>query len=204
MYKYIKNICDFVFALLAMIMLAPLFIIIALTIKLSGMGSVFVKQERIGKNKKVFNLYKFRTMRKADSNLEEAFVAKLINREYEGMDVNPKKKLSDDPRFTKLGYFLKRFSLDELPTYISIIYGDMSVVGPRPLIKFENDLYEKIPKERFDVKPGLTGLWQLNSLTSSNYTFDEMLNYDITYVRNLSFFLDLKIIFNTVLGIFRY
>ncbi|WP_370760740.1 sugar transferase [Faecalibacillus intestinalis] len=178
MYRYFfKRLLDFVLSLLAIIVLSPVLLITALLVR-SKLGSpVIFKQERPGKNEKIFTLYKFRTM--TDEKDEEGNL------------------LPDEIRLTKFGKLLRSTSLDELPELFNILKGDMSIVGPRPLLVSYLPYYTEKEKHRHDVRPGLTGLAQVKG---RNYiAWDERFKIDVEYVENLSFVLDIKIIFETVL-----
>jgi undecaprenyl phosphate N,N'-diacetylbacillosamine 1-phosphate transferase len=178
MYRYFfKRLLDFVLSLLAIIVLSPVLLITALLVR-SKLGSpVIFKQERPGKNEKIFTLYKFRTM--TDEKDEEGNL------------------LPDEIRLTRFGKLLRSTSLDELPELFNILKGDMSIVGPRPLLVSYLPYYTEKEKHRHDVRPGLTGLAQVKG---RNYiAWDERFKIDVEYVENLSFVLDIKIIFETVL-----
>ena len=173
--KYIKRILDFICSLVAIIILSPIFLILWILVKIKLGTPVLFKQERPGLNEKVFTLYKFRTM--TDEKDENG------------------KLLSDDVRLTKFGNFLRNTSLDELPELVNILKGDMSIVGPRPLLVKYLPLYNEEQKHRHDVRPGLTGLAQVNGRNS--ITWEEKFEQDITYIQNISFVEDVKIIFKT-------
>ena len=178
MYRYFfKRLLDFVLSLLSIIVLSPVLLITALLVR-SKLGSpVIFKQERPGKNEKIFTLYKFRTM--TDEKDEEGNL------------------LPDEIRLTRFGKLLRSTSLDELPELFNILKGDMSIVGPRPLLVSYLPYYTEKEKHRHDVRPGLTGLAQVKG---RNYiAWDERFKIDVEYVENLSFVLDIKIIFETVL-----
>ena len=178
MYRHLfKRFFDFILSLLAIIVLSPVLLITAILVR-SKLGSpVIFKQERPGKNEKIFTLYKFRTM--TDEKDEEGNL------------------LPDEVRLTKFGKMLRSTSLDELPELFNILKGDMSIVGPRPLLVSYLPYYTEKEKHRHDVRPGLTGLAQVKG---RNYiAWDERFKIDVEYVENLSFVLDIKIIFETVL-----
>jgi len=181
-----KRIMDVLLSGLALVLLSPLFLIIAILIKIFMPGPVFYRQERLGKNLKPFMLYKFRSMIVgADSKK-----SKLKN-EVKGLF-----KMKDDPRITRLGKFMRRTCIDELPQIINIFMGDMSIVGPRPHLQSELKNFSGWRMARFKVKPGLTGLWQVNGRHELN--FDKAVLYDIYYVKRMSLFLDIQIILKTV------
>lgn len=179
-YLMIKRIIDFTLSLIALIILLPLFLIVALLIKLDSKGPVFYTQLRPGKNQKLFKVYKFRTMVQGADK-------------YQKVGVEVKK---DDSRITSLGRFLRRFKIDELPQLINILKGDMSIVGPRPSLPEYLQQYEEWELERFLVRPGLTGLAQVNG--NIYLEREEKSAYDVKYVKEMSFFLDIKIIVKTV------
>lgn len=174
--KYIKRILDLILSLMALILLMPLMIIIGILVRINLGSPIIFKQKRPGKNEKIFTLYKFRTMtdkRDIDGNL-----------------------LPDEYRLTKFGKFLRSTSLDELPELINIIKGDMAIVGPRPLLVEYLPYYTEEEKHRHDVRPGLTGLAQVNGRNAISW--EEKLKYDTEYIKEISFYSDLKIIFKTI------
>ena len=179
--KYIKRILDFICSLVAIIILSPIFLILWILVKIKLGTPVLFKQERPGLNEKVFTLYKFRTM--TDEKDENG------------------KLLSDEERLTKFGKILRSTSLDEIPELFNILKGDMSIVGPRPLLVKYLPLYNENQKHRHDVRPGLTGLAQINGRNS--ITWEEKFEYDIEYVNNISFFEDVKIVLKTFIKVFR-
>lgn len=187
-YHAIKRLMDFVLSSIALILLSPLFLLVAIIIKITMPGPVFFKQERLGKNLKPFTVYKFRTMiigaEQQKSNL-------MKKNEVKGLF-----KMKDDPRVTKFGKFLRRSGIDELPQVINIFRGEMSVVGPRPHLRSELDNFKGWKMARFKVKPGLTGMWQVNGRHELN--FDKAVLYDVYYARHMSLFLDLSIIMKTI------
>lgn len=174
--KYFKRPMDFILALVALIVLSPILLITAILVKIKLGSPVIFKQARPGLNEKIFQLYKFRTMtneKDASGNL-----------------------LPDDQRLTKFGKFLRSTSLDELPELINIIKGDMSIVGPRPLLVRYLPRYNKHQARRHEVRPGFTGLAQVNGRNAISW--QEKFNYDVKYVDNISFIGDIKIILKTV------
>ena len=174
--KYIKRTLDLILSLMALIVLMPLMIIIGILVRINLGSPIIFKQKRPGKNEKIFTLYKFRTMtdkRDIDGNL-----------------------LPDEYRLTKFGKFLRSTSLDELPELINIIKGDMAIVGPRPLLVEYLPYYTEEEKHRHDVRPGLTGLAQVNG--RNEISWEEKLKYDTEYIKEISFYSDLEIIFKTI------
>lgn len=174
--KYFKRPLDFICGMAAIIVFSPLYIIIAILVRIKLGTPVLFTQERPGKDEKIFKLYKFRTM--TDATDEEGNL------------------LSDEERLTSLGKFLRATSLDEIPEAFNIVKGEMSVIGPRPLLVKYIPLYNEEQKHRHDVKPGLSGLAQINGRNAA--TWQEKFAYDITYVQKITFVGDIKIIFKTV------
>lgn len=193
----IKYIVDFTGSALALLFLSPLFITIAAAIKLTSDGPVFFKQDRVGLNGKTFPLYKFRSMKtNCDSTEHENYIKKFICEQGDSAVEPGVFKLTNDSRITPIGQFLRKTSLDELPQLINVLKGDMSLVGPRPPISYECELYDIWHRRRLlSCKPGITGLWQVTG--RSRTTFDEMVRLDLQYIRDWSLLLDLKIIFMT-------
>lgn len=192
MYLAIKRTFDIVISLISLILLSPILLIIAIAIRLEDGGNAILVQERIGLNGKLFKFYKFRSMIKdADKVLFEL----LENDEALALEYKINKKLVNDPRITKIGKFIRKTSLDELPQLINILKGDMSFVGNRPYLPREiNDMqpyYESIIKS----KPGLTGLWQVSG--RSNLTFKNRCKIEADYSEKMSLSLDIKIFFKT-------
>jgi len=185
----IKRAMDIVGASLALLFGWPLFALIALAIKLDSPGPVLFTQERVGKDYKRFTIYKFRSMRVgAEEELES------LKEAVEHNDVTF--KLRDDPRMTRVGRFLRRFSLDEMPQFINALKGKMSLVGPRPPIPAEVAQYQPWHLKRLTVPPGLTGMWQVSG--RSELTFDEMVLLDLYYIEHWSPWLDFAIILRTI------
>ncbi|HVG37874.1 MAG TPA: sugar transferase [Pyrinomonadaceae bacterium] len=180
--------------------LGPLWLVIAALIKLDSRGPVFYKQERVGIDGRVFLFYKFRTMHPgADDREHREYQRKYIAGRPEtnlGDDARPIYKLPRDERVTRFGKFLRRWSLDELPQIFNVLRGDMSVVGPRPPIPYEVEVYELWHRRRLGMKPGLTGLWQVSG--RNRLSFDEMVRLDLFYIENWSLVLDCKIILRTI------
>ncbi len=178
--KYIKRLLDIVLSLFAIIIFSPIFITVGILVLIFLGRPVIFKQKRPGKNEKIFTLYKFRTMtdkKDKDGNL-----------------------LPDDVRLTKFGKFLRKTSLDEIPEFINILKGDMSFIGPRPLLVEYLDYYTDEEHHRHDVRPGLTGWAQVNGRNLLNW--DDRFKKDLEYVNNLSFMMDVKVIFRTIKVVF--
>lgn len=179
--KFFKRPMDFMLSLFAIIVLSPLLIVIAILVKIKLGSPVLFKQERPGLNGKIFTLYKFRTMtdyRDADGEL-----------------------LPNHIRLTKFGRILRSTSLDELPEFFNVIKGDMSLIGPRPLLVEYLPLYNDHQKRRHEVRPGLSGLAQVNGRNAISW--EEKFDYDVAYVENISFILDCKIMARTLLKVFK-
>jgi exopolysaccharide biosynthesis polyprenyl glycosylphosphotransferase len=178
-YLFLKRTCDIIFASLLLIALLPLFLIVALLIRMDSPGPVIFRQQRVGLGGSKFMLYKFRTM----------FV------DSPAYAVNPLSSL--DPRITKVGRWLRRSSIDELPQFLNVLIGNMSVVGPRPEMPFIVDRYNEIHRERLLVKPGITGIWQISAVRGE--AIHENIEYDLFYIDNQSILLDVIIVLKTIL-----
>ena len=197
MYELWKFFLDKIVGMLCIIALLPFFLVIAIVIKISSYGPILLKQMRIGKNGRPFTIYKFRTMViDLDTRIHRIYVTKLINGAYGKIGEQPIFKLENDPRITPFGRFLRKTCLDEIPQLINVIRGEMSLVGPRPSIPYEFEEYQEWHKERLNVKPGMTGLWQVTGRNTT--TFDEMVRLDLIYVKNRSILLELKILLKTL------
>lgn len=198
--RLVKRTFDLVVATLAILLLLPFWLLIALFIKLDSRGPVFYTQERVGMDGRLFLLYKFRTMRAdADPSIHKEYQRAFIAGHAEanlGDDQKPTYKLLLDPRVTRVGKWLRRSSLDEVPQLLNVIMSDMSIVGPRPPIPYEVEAYKLWHRKRLDMKPGLTGLWQVSG--RNRLSFEEMVRLDVYYIENWSVLLDLKIILRTV------
>lgn len=187
---YIKQILDLLFAFLCLLFFSPFFLFISILIKLDSKGPMIFKQKRVGKNGKIFIIYKFRTMVKEAEKLKEKY--RHLN-EADG----PVFKIKNDPRFTKFGKLLARSGLDELPQLINVLRGEMSVVGPRPLPKDEaQKINHKIRKIRESVLPGITSIWIVNG--KHKLGFDRWMKSDQDYVENVNFCRDLSVMAKTV------
>jgi lipopolysaccharide/colanic/teichoic acid biosynthesis glycosyltransferase len=197
----VKRVIDIVGSLIGLVLTAPLITIIAALIKLTSCGPIFFRQERLGFLGKPFTLLKFRSMKvECDSSLHHKFVAELINDQNKPICKSTAErsiyKLTNDPRVTPLGKILRKTSLDELPQLLNVLRGDMSLVGPRPHPLYECEMYKSWYHRRLlQVKPGITGLWQV--VGRSTTTYDEMIRMDIDYQRKWNLWLDLKIILKT-------
>lgn len=195
-YAFFKRAFDIFCSLLAIIILSPILIIVGILVKLTSKGPMIYVSKRIGKNGKVFNFYKFRSMyRDAEQRLQEL----LDKNEVKGGITF---KMKNDPRITKFGKFIRKTSLDELPQLFNILKGDMSIVGPRPSTDREYKLMNDYHKQRFLVPQGLTGEWQVGGRSTT--TFDEMIEMDLNYIsKKRGFWYDIKLIFKTIGVIFK-
>ena len=195
MYRIVKRILSILCSVISIIVLSPLFIIISLVVKISSKGSVFFIHERIGFQGKKFKLIKFRTM---VDNAED-MIASFNPEQKKEWEENF--KLKDDPRITKIGKFLRKTSLDELPQLINILKGDMSFVGPRPIVEDELSWYGDNKEKLLSVKPGLTGWWAVNG--RSDVPYPERCDLELYYVDHVSFGFDLLILLKTLGAIVR-
>ena len=198
---YVKRAIDIVLSMLVFVLGFPFFFAIALLIKFTSRGPVFFKQTRIGENGRSFVMYKFRTMRMGiDDSVHREFTQNFIKGTgpHSALDDSGAKiyKITNDSRVTGVGGFLRKVSLDELPQFINILRGEMAIVGPRPPLPYEYECYEEWHKQRVTVKPGLTGLWQVQG--RSSVPFDQMVRLDIHYIENWSLMMDLKIMLWTI------
>lgn len=201
--QVLKRILDIVVVVTGMLLLWPLFVFIAIAIKLNSKGPVVYRHQRIGKDGAPFDLYKFRSMVSGgDDTSYIRYLGELIESEQNGQShALPYRKLEGDPRVTKVGYYLRTFYLDELPQLWNILKGDMSLVGPRPHVRFEVDHYTPEQGRRLTARPGATGLWQVTGKADSS--FSELIELDLQYIDEWSLWLDLKIIFKTVALVFK-
>jgi exopolysaccharide biosynthesis polyprenyl glycosylphosphotransferase len=197
--RLVKRAMDVVLSALGLVLVAPFFAIAALLIKLDSPGPVFFRQVRMGEGDRTFQIVKFRTMC-ADAEERKPTVAHLNKHARAGGD--PRMfKIPDDPRVTRVGRFLRRYALDELPQLINVLRGEMSLVGPRPLILSEDRHVADWARSRLDLKPGVTGLWQ--SLGSSDIPFEEMIRLDYLYVTSWSLWTDLRLLLQTIPALLR-
>lgn len=188
-YHTVKRSFDLVMATIGLILLSPIMLWISFLIKKEDHGPVFYKQVRVGKNGKTFQMYKFRSMFvNADQMLDKLKAQNNVN--------GPMFKMKNDPRITKIGHFIRKHSLDELPQFFNVIKGDMSLVGPRPPLPSEVAEYSEYDKQRLYVIPGCTGLWQATE--RNEVGFNEMVQLDIEYIKRANVWFDLWIIWKTV------
>lgn len=190
LYETTKRIIDILGSLIGLILLSPVFLITAIAIKLDSKGPVFFAHKRLGKNGKIIKMYKFRTMYVGAEDMLNS-LSEEQKKEFE-----KNFKLKDDPRVTKIGDKLRKTSLDELPQLFNILIGNMSIVGPRPIVEREIKKYGPYGKYLLLIKPGLTGLWQVSGRSDVDY--DDRVKLDMKYILNRSTWFDIKIIFKTV------
>lgn len=193
-YFFMKRAMDIVCSGLAIIVLSPILFIVAVAIKMESKGPVVFCQKRIGKDGKEFYMYKFRSM---CVNAEDILKKLEEKNEADG----PVFKMKDDPRVTKVGKFIRKYSIDELMQLFNILKGDMSIVGPRPALPNEVEEYDDFAKNRLKVKPGLTCYWQV--MGRSDIGFDEWMQLDVKYIKEMNFWLDIKLIFMTIPAVFK-
>ena len=191
-YRLLKKFFDLLFSLLFLIFSLPLFLIISLLIKLSSRGPIFFLQERIGKNNLPFKCIKFRTMYPEAKDIMENILMKDKNLKKEFEETH---KLKNDPRITSIGKLLRKTSLDELPQFINVLKGEMSIVGPRPIVKDEKKKYGENLKKVLAIKPGITGLWQVSG--RNNLTYKKRVMLDLNYVKNYNLLMDINILIRT-------
>ncbi len=203
--RIVKRLIDIVGSAMALLLLSPVFLAVALLVKLSSKGPTLFQQERLGQFGKTFTFLKFRSMyANNDRRIHQEFMKRVIKGDHDGRAEGGRKsvyKMTNDPRITRIGWFLRRTSLDELPQFINVLRGDMSLVGPRPPIAYECQEYDIWHRRRvLEVKPGITGLWQIGG--RSRIRFDEMVRLDLQYVRTWSLWLDLQILMQTPRALF--
>lgn len=192
-YDTSKRFIDVLLSLAGLIILAPLLFLVSILIKLESRGNIIFVQERVGLNGKPFKMYKFRSM---VSNAEDLKKDLMDHNDMEG----PMFKMKHDPRITKIGKFIRKTSIDELPQLLNVLKGDMSLVGPRPSLPNEVEKFEDWMMERLKVKPGITCIWQVSG--RNNIGFEEWMKLDVKYVHERSMLLDLKLIFKTFFVLF--
>jgi len=195
LYLPIKRVMDVVLSAIGLVLLAPLFLLVGLAVKLDSPGPVFFGQERVGKNGKRFKIHKFRTMKQGSEDLSKW----LSPEEMEAYQKDF--KLEKDPRVTRLGNFLRKTSLDELPQLFNILKGDISIVGPRPVVDKELEKYGHRRDMFLSVKPGLTGHWQVNGRNS--ITYEDRINMEMHYISEFSLSFDIRVILLTFPAVVR-
>lgn len=194
-YVFVKRLFDFFVSLIMLIILSPLLLIISFLVKVTSKGPVFYKHKRIGKKGKSFKLIKFRTMKFDPRPIEQQLTKEQLEQFYSEF------KISNDPRITKIGKFLRKTSLDELPQLFNILIGQMSIVGPRPILDIETEKYGLTRNVLLSVKPGLTSYWACHG--RSNIDYQERINMELYYIKHRSWWMDFKIIFLTFIKVFK-
>ena len=193
-YKFIKRMFDIVASSCGLVILSPIFLITAIAIAIEDGFPVFFQQPRSGKDMKAFQFYKFRSMYKdAPERLKEV----MKDNEQTG----PAFKIKNDPRITRVGSWIRKYSVDELPQFLNVIKGEMSIVGPRPILDFQMEATDAYDQQRMVVRPGLTCTWQISGRAS--ITWEQWVEMDLQYIRDMSLWTDLKIILRTIPAVFR-
>ncbi|MFC5952185.1 sugar transferase [Pseudonocardia lutea] len=192
-----KRCLDLAVAAPALVVLSPLFLALAVLVRVCSPGPALFRQTRIGQHEQPFEMYKFRTMRSGCSDhLHREYVTRMLtDADVRNAVSDGLYKLDDDPRVTRLGAILRRTSLDELPQLINVVQGNMSLVGPRPMLPWETDLLGDVHRERFSVPAGITGLWQVSG--RSRLSMTEALDLDVEYARRRTLLLDVSILVRT-------
>ena len=198
LYFGIKRFVDIIFALIGCLFLLPIALVVKIVYLLSGdKHSIFYTQTRVGKNGKLIHLYKFRSMvPNADEVLKQMLKKKKYREEWKKYQ-----KFENDPRITKIGGILRKTSLDEVPQFINVLKGDMSLIGPRPLIVGELDEHDGDHKLYESIRPGITGWWACNGRSAT--TYEERLNLEYYYINNLSLVMDIKCVFKTIIAVIK-
>lgn len=192
-YINIKNVIDVIFSLLVILIFSPIYLLISILVKFSSRGPIFFFHKRVGKNFKTFYCIKFRTMHPESDDILENLLNndELIKREYEKTH-----KIKNDPRITRIGKFLRKTSLDELPQFLNVLKLEMSVVGPRPIVEKEIAKYDNSISKVVSIKPGITGLWQISG--RNNLSYKKRVFLDCLYVDQINLLMDLRIIIRTL------
>lgn len=194
-YLFFKRALDIIFSLIGLVLLSPVFLILILVIRKSSKGPAIFEHKRVGKNEKIIKIYKFRTMVADADNFEKYFTPEQM-KEYK-----KNYKLENDPRITRIGKLLRKTSLDELPQIINILKGDLSIIGPRPVVEEELEKYGEQKSKFLSVTPGLTGYWAANG--RSDTTYEERIQMELYYVDNISLKMDIKIFFKTFISVLK-
>lgn len=192
-YEIFKRIIDIIGAGLGLILLSPIIAIVACAVKVTSKGPIFFSQKRVGKNGELFEMYKFRSMVVNAEELKE-------NLEDQNEMSGPMFKIKDDPRVTKVGKFIRKTSIDELPQLWNVLKGDMSLVGPRPSLPKEVEQFDNWMFKRLSVRPGLTCYWQVSG--RNNIDFEDWMKLDVKYVEERNIWIDIKLIFKTIFVLF--
>ncbi|MDY6154501.1 MAG: sugar transferase [Terrisporobacter sp.] len=195
LYSVTKKSMDLILSFIGLILLIPVFLILAILVKLDSKGPVFYAHTRKGKNRSDIKIYKFRTMYSNSDEIFDSFSDEQKEEYYKNF------KLDNDPRVTKVGDFLRRTSLDEIPQLINVLKGDLSLVGPRPIVEKEICKYGQYADKLFSVIPGITGYWQSHGRSDTSY--EERIEMDMYYIDNRSILLDIKIMFKTVISVIK-
>lgn len=194
-YNMTKRIVDVILSFIGLIVLSPAFLFLSIVIKLDSKGPVFFAHKRIGKNGNTIKIYKFRTMHENAEAMIENFTEEQMKEYKENY------KLKEDPRITRIGKILRKTSLDELPQILNILKGELSIIGPRPVVESELDKYGPNKSKFLSVKPGLTGYWQANGRSST--TYEERMDMELYYIENRSLWLDIKLFFKTIISVIK-
>ena len=202
-YRMLKRMLDIATALGLIVFFGPLMLLISLGVRISSPGPILYRQIRIGRNGKPFRMLKFRSMQVTNNpDLHREYVQKLIRENTDPAALGRSSlKIIGDPRITGMGKYLRKFSLDELPQFFNVLKGEMSIVGPRPPLPYEYEIYRDWHKQRLLVSPGITGLWQATA--HNTVTFDDMVKIDIEYIQTMNLWLDLKIMVLTPIEMIR-
>jgi exopolysaccharide biosynthesis polyprenyl glycosylphosphotransferase len=198
--RFLKRVFDVIVSSFCILITSPVMLVVSLLIKLDSKGPILYQQTRIGENGQLFTMLKFRSMKtNSDPNIHKAYVTRLIEEnispETKNSDGEKSLKMEADPRITSVGRFIRKTSIDELPQFFNVLRGEMSLVGPRPSLPYEVDVYKDWHKRRFDTPPGITGIWQVTA--RNQVSFDEMVRLDIEYIEKYSIWLDIKLILQT-------
>lgn len=186
---FLKSLFDLTAATIGLLIISPFFLLVAALVYVTSPGPIFYKSLRVGRDRQTFYMYKFRSMRvNADQLREQLYAQENLQGQLF--------KMVNDPRLTPIGGFLRKYSLDEFPQLINVIRGEMSLIGPRPFIPEESNMFEPPYTVRFNVMPGMTGPWQVSG--RSNISFEQMCELEMNYVNNWSFLLDMSILFRTI------
>lgn len=194
-YKGFKRMADIILSILGLIILSPVFLIIAIIIRIDSKGPIFFKHKRVGKNGKPLYIYKFRTMHPHAEDMIKNF------NEEQMREFKESYKLQNDPRITRIGEILRKTSLDELPQIVNILKGELSIIGPRPVIDEEIEKYGENKDKLLSITPGLTGYWQANGRSST--TYEERMEMELYYVDNCSLKMDIAIFFKTIISVLK-
>lgn len=196
-YHFVKRAVDIVGASLGLIILSPIFLLLSILVKWEDGGNVFYGHIRIGYHGKKVKIYKFRSMKMNVGNLEKLLTPEQLQQYQKEF------KIDNDPRITKVGNILRKISLDELPQLFNILVGDISIVGPRPIVEKETQIYGDDVAKLLSVKPGLTGYWQAYARNNATYESGERQKMEMYYVENNSLWMDIKILFKTVISVLK-